>query len=551
MRYALVLTAAALFAPSTLRAADPPITFQTHPIDRVLDELRAAADLVGGEKAVKAVNQKIKDRLGPKGFEGLDISRPLVGYVLLSPKPENITAVVALPITGEKEFLALCDRANREKHRDLGKGLYYLPPLDPRYKARMRFSDQYAYIAYGANPESALDEKALVPTQKLYDPAERAVVAARLHFDRITPDVKLALPTLLKEVKKTLFDVPGVGRQEKLILDPIAQAADKMAARYLLLLGGADTAVLRLSIDVPASDVVVEATLTPKPNSELAKEIAARQPTQNRFAALLTPDTVIGFKTRLPFFNDELKATGTKGLEEAARLMANDVNADSKPAVEELFKGLIRTVKTGEADIVAGIRGPDKNGEFSFVGVFAFEDGAPLEKAFKTMIEKNSPADERERIKWDVDKVGNVSIHTYKFAGRGFLDPSKALGGEKCTLAFAFAPKGVFVVIGADPIVTIKDALAVKPTDSPVLDVVLNPTRMGKFAEKVEVGSGLEVERVIGKEDKQVSAASLRVTGGKELSVLLKLNLRTLGRSVVADEIERAEKVPPNPPVVK
>ena len=144
MRYALVLTAAALFAPSTLRAADPPITFQTHPLDRVLDELRAAADLVGGEKAVKAVNKKIKDTFGEKGFEGLDISRPLVGYVLLDPKPENITAVVALPITGEKEFLALCDRTNREKHKDLGKGLYQLPPLDPRYKARMRFSDSLA-----------------------------------------------------------------------------------------------------------------------------------------------------------------------------------------------------------------------------------------------------------------------------------------------------------------------------------------------------------------------------------------------------------------------
>ena len=27
------------------------------------------------------------------------------------------------------------------EHKDLGKGLYQLPPLDPRYKARMRFSD--------------------------------------------------------------------------------------------------------------------------------------------------------------------------------------------------------------------------------------------------------------------------------------------------------------------------------------------------------------------------------------------------------------------------
>ncbi|MBN9117660.1 MAG: hypothetical protein J0I06_00565 [Planctomycetes bacterium] len=545
MRYALVLTAAALLAPFAFAAdaapaagaAGPPITFQTHPLDRVLDELRAAADIVGGEKAVKAVNKSIKDRLGEKGFEGLDLSRPLVGYVLLAPKPENITAVVALPIIGEKEFLALCDRANGEKHRALGKGLYQLPPLDPRYKARMRFSDQYAYIAYGANPEPALDEKALVPAQKLYDPAERAVVAARFHFDRLTPDVKLAIPAYVAEIKKELAG-PNLDPDGTAVLKNAMPELEKMFARYALLLGGADTATLRLSVDVPASDVVIEAALAPKPNTELAKEIAARKPTGNRFAGLLTADTVIGFKTRLPFFNDELRAAGVKALEEGVRQAGNGAGPNGKGAVDELFKGLIRTVKTGEADVAAAVRGPDKDGAFNFVGAFAFEDGTALEKEFKKFVEKDAPADEQDRFKWDADKAGKVNIHTYKFAGQGFLDPSKVFGGDKCTLAFAFAPKGVFVVMGPDAVATIKDALAVKPAESPVLDVVLNPARMAKFAEKIEIGGGLETERVLGKEDKRISAASLRVTGGKELNVRLALNLRTLGRAATADEIE-------------
>src|SRR5215218_9289919 len=285
MRYALVLTAAALLAPVAFAAdppkpPEPPITFQTHPLDRVLDDLRAAADLVGGEKAVKAVNKGIKDKLGDKGFDGLDIGRPVVGYVLLDPKPENVVSVVAFPITGEKEFIAFCDRWNGgEKAKDLGKGLYEVPPIDRRYKARMRFSDQYAYIAAGISPESALDEKALVPAQKLYDPAERGVIAGKIHFDRLTPAVKLALPALLKTLKDTYLQIPGVGAQEKLILGPVEQAIEKIATRYLLMIGGADTAALRLSVDVPTSDIVVELTLTPKANSALAKEIADRKPT--------------------------------------------------------------------------------------------------------------------------------------------------------------------------------------------------------------------------------------------------------------------------------
>lgn len=550
MRYALVLAAAALLSSGSARAADPPITFQTHPLDRVLDEVRAAADIVGGEKAVKAFNKSIRDKFGEKGFEGLDISRPVVGYVLLDPKPANITAVVALPVTDEKAFLALCDRANPIKHRDLGKGLYWLPPLDTRYEARLRFSDQYAYVAYGLNPEPALSEKALVPTQKLYDPAERAVVAAKLHFDRLTPQVKLALPAYIEDIKKEMGLADTRDRELDAIMKVVAPELEKMFARYVLLLNGADTATVRLSIDIPNSDVLVEAALTPKPNTELAKQIAARKPTGNRFAGLLGADTAFGFETRLPFFNDELRAAGVKGLEEGSRQATNNSGPNGKAATEELFKGLIRTVKTGEMDIAAAVRGPDKNGEFSFVGAVAFEDGAALEKEFKAMTEKDAPADERERIKWDADKVGNVNIHTYKFPGKGFLDPSKIFGADKCTLAFAFAPKGVFVVIGPDAVATMKDALAVKPTEAPVLDIVLNPARLGKFAEKMEPGGALQTERVVGKDDKRVSVTSLRVSGGKELSVRLAWKLNVLGRAAAADELDRTEK-PEAPPFEK
>ena len=543
MRYALVLAAAALFAPTAVRAADPPITFQTHPLDRVLADLRAAADLVGGEKAVKAVNKSIKDTFGEKGLEGLDINQPVVGYVILAPKPQDITAVVVLPITGEKEFLALCDRANSVKHKDLGKGLYELPPVDARYKARLRFSDGHAYLAYGFNPEPALDPKALVPAGTLYDPAEKGVVAAKFHFDRLTPEVKKALPVLLKEVKTALFSGGGIGLQEKLILDPLEQALDKLVLRYLLLMGGADTAALRLMIDVPTSDLVVEATLTPKADTALAKEIAARKPTGNRFGELLTADTVAGFQTRLPFFNDELKAGGVKALEEGQKRFGQAERG--KTAIDEIFKGLIRTVKSGEMDIVGGVRGPDKDGEFTFVGAVAFDDTAALEKEIKAFFKKDAPPDELDRYKWDAAKAGTVNIHTYKFPnGNGFLNPSKVFGGANCTLAFAFAPTGVFFVLGADPIPAMKVALAVKPADSAVLDVVLNPARMSKLVEKGG-GRALDAERALGKEDKLVSATSLRVTGGKELTVRYALNLRLLPRAAAADSFDGAGMDPP------
>ena len=574
MRYALVLAAAALVAPATLRAAppaadpappvllaraagpaDPPITFQSQPINRVLDDFRAAADLIGGEKAVKAVNAAIKDRLGDKGFAGLDLDRPVVGYVTLAPKPEDIVAVVAIPFTAEKDFLALCERFNGSAPKDLGKGLFQLPPLDPRYKALMRFSDRYAYISYGANPEPALDAAALVPANKLYDPAEQAVVAAKFHFDRLTPEVKLAVPTYAKEIKKELgldgdgLRIFGFGRQEAAIFKPMIDEVEKLFARYVLLLTGGDVATLKLNLDVPTGGLSVEAVLKPKADTALAKAIAARKPTGNQFGGLLTADTAAGFKTRLPLFNDELKMGAVKALEEG-RKQAN-LNGNEKDFMDEIFKGLTRTAKTGEADVVGGIRGPDKNGDFTAVVAFAFEDPAAVAKEWKAFVEKDAPADEQARFKWDADKAGTVAIHTYQFVGgRGFFgDIGKPFGGEKCLVAYAFAPKGVFVVIGPDPIPVLKTALAVKPADSPVLDVVLNPVRMKKFVEKTG-GNGLQAENALGKEDKLLSAMSLKVDGGKELTATFTLNLRMLPRALVADDFE-AEKAEPIPPEKK
>ncbi|QJW95970.1 hypothetical protein [Frigoriglobus tundricola] len=545
MRYTLVLIATALVLPSAVRAADPPVTFQTHSLDRALFDLRTAADFVGGEPAVKAVNKGIQNLFGEKGFEGLDINRPVAGYVILAPKPEDITAVVALPVTDEKAFLALCDRASNEKHKDLGKGLYQLPAPDGPVKARLRFSDGYAYIAYGFSPEPALGASAMVPVGKLYDPTEKATVAAKLHFDRVTPEVKKALPGVLKGIKTALFAAPGIGGQEKMILAPFEEALDQLAVRYALLLGGADTATVRVSIDAPTSDLVVEATLTPKPETALAKELAALKPTGNRFGGLITADTAAGFQTRLPFFfNDELKTATVKALEEGQKLVAKP--GSWKETSDELFKGLIRTVKSGEADVVAGVRGPDKDGDFALAGAVAFAEPAALEKEFKSHFEKNAPPSEQDRMKWNAAKAGAVNIHTYKLPEQDVSDFGKPFGGNKSTLAFAFAPTGIFFVVGPDPVPVIKDALAVKPAAAPVLDVVVNPARVIQFVEKAG-GRAQDAEILLGKEDKLRSATSLRVTGGADVRVRYALNLRLFPRAaagaiVTTEKVERFEK---------
>jgi hypothetical protein len=54
----------------------------------------------------------------------------------------------------------------------------------------------------------------------------------------------------------------------------------------------------------------------------------------------------------------------------------------------------------------------------------------------------------------------------------------------------------------------------------------------------MEPGSGGMLEKALGKEDKLVSASSLRVSGGKQLTVRHAVNLRMLPRALVGETAE-------------
>lgn len=550
MRNAFLAAAVLLLAAPAALAADPPIVLQSQPLGRLFEDVRSAANIVGGEKAVKAFNSAIKDGFGEKGLEGLDLNRPMVGYVVLAPKPADITAVVALPISGEKEFLDLCERVNHQKPRadDKDASLYHLPPLDPRYKALLRFHERHAYIAYGANPSPHIDAKALVSMGKLYDPAERGLVSARFHFDRVPLAVKLALPALMDEVKNTILPRGfGFGAQEKELLKPVMVEIEKLGLRYVALAAGADTLTARILFDPASAQFVAEAVLTSKPDSELSRQIAAFKPITNRFAAFLNhPDTVAGFKFRVPLLEPEIRNAAVLGIEIAQKEALNNAPPAGKPLAEEFFKGLARTVKTGEVDVAAALRGPDKDDWYTAVGAVAFDDAPKLEKEFKAYVEKQAPPEFTEQIKWNAAKVGTVDIHTWKIpAGGGwFLDVTKMFGGDNCTVAFAFAPQGVYAAIGPDALATLKDALAVKPGPSPLLDLVANPARIAKAIRKINPNE-TTAELILGTDDKLLSGLSITLEGGKELKAAITVDVRLLPRWVLGSVVQRMPVEPP------
>jgi hypothetical protein len=512
---------AILLAPMTALAADPPVTFQTKPVGRILDDARAIAKMVGGEKAATEFNDGLKEKLGEKGFTGLDLDRPILGYLLLSDKIEDTIGVLVVPVTGEKEFLGLMERLEVPKPKAGEKGLYEFPGKEgDKERVMMRFEARHAYVAIGKDPTAALAPKALVATAKLHEPADKSFASIKVHFDRLPKALRAEATTGLKELKTKLDELrlpPDASAPARKAVDELV----KLGTRYADLLQDAETASARLILDATSGEAGLQIGLTGKPGSQLAKSIAQRTPSTNKFSGLMTPDTVAGFNLQLPLFAKEIQSAAVIGLEAGQKQLGDEAPRQFKAAIDEAFKGLIRTVNDGEFDMTMALRGPDKDGLYTFVGAVAFEDPSALEKELRVLYKKELPPMYKGWFNLDVAQVGKINIHQIKVGG--LLPPeAQKVFGEESSVTLAFAPKGIFVVFGPDAVNVMKTALTVKKKPTPAFEVVVNPARISKLA----AAFGKEAPAGFNAQDKLFQALAVSIEGGKELRINLSTNLQ-------------------------
>lgn len=543
-----LLVPAVLLLAAGPAAADPPVVFQTLPAARFLADARAVIRTVVGEKEAKEFDAELKKKLGAEGYAGLDLTRPILGYVLVGGDPSKATVVVAVPVTGEKEFLGFFKRATGVTLTAGAGGLYSFP--EPT--AKLRFANGHAYVAVAAaDPAAELAPDKLVAPDALYDPADPAHVSLKVHLDRLDPAVRKSAGALLAQAKAAAEKATGMNASP---VELIALGGLGTADRLLKHLDDAKTAAIRLSVDTAAVDLTAELTVVPKAGGPLSVLLAAARPTTNRFAGLLTPDTAGGFVVRLPFFNDELKAAGLKALADAEN--AAGFAGPGADLVREALKAAGRAVKSGEADLAGAMRGPDKNGRFTLVAAAALPDPSGIEKELKRLVENDAPPEFRQAVKWNADKAGAVPIHVLDFGQIPDIERggdgawAKVFGGAAGKAAMAFAPQAVYLAIGPDAVAAVKAAAALPPGPAPVLDVMANPGRIKKLMTTAGAPPR-EVDgftQILGSGDRPVRLAALTVDGGADLKVTARLSLRMLVGFFGARAHATFEPVAPPPP---
>jgi hypothetical protein len=555
--------AALLAGPAAARPKGPPkptVVAQAQPGARILNDVRDLVRLAGGpkdgDKMVMEFQKGLENLLGEKGFDGLDLNRPVAAYVTVREKFDESSVVVVVPVTGDKEFVGLLERMKLTPAPVAGKdGLFTIEiPRDPFPKpSHVRLANGWAYVEF--NGDDVADPAALVPAAELIDPAEQALVAVKLYPDRFPAAL---LKEWLDEMDKNVGEIKQflVGFQEPHVGAAFGTTLDegpKLLRRFgESLQKEAKEVVLRVILDPVTRMDGYEVVVTPKPGTELAKAIAARTATTNRFAGLVPADAAAGFVGQTPGFTPEvrtilaawigaLKGEANKTAEEAVR-----------PFLTEVFDGLARAAKAGENDFAVSILGPDKDGAFTLAAAVAFDDPTKLEKELRELA-RNPAA--KKYLTLDADKVGGVAVHKVTLAPLLAGVPADAVPtswgklvqtfGKEPLICVALTPKAVYAAAGPDPVAALKGVMAAKPGPAPALGVVANPARLHKLAERVGGKEGAKVfADTFGTTDKRTDLSTVTLEGGPALRIRVisntkyQMRLNKLMESAVGGGVE-------------
>src|SRR5262249_29773686 len=129
----------------------------------------------------------LKERIGKNGLDGIDVDKPIGGYVFAGPNGTDSYGAFMLPIKDEEAVLKVL--ANNGLKADKGAdGLYTIKDDRSRVPVFFRSANGYAYVA-PLSEAGLAKSKLLAPSEVLPD-GDNALVSATIRIDQIPDAIK-------------------------------------------------------------------------------------------------------------------------------------------------------------------------------------------------------------------------------------------------------------------------------------------------------------------------------------------------------------------------
>src|SRR5262249_38272598 len=142
------------------------------------------------------------------------------------------------------------------------------------------------------------------------------------------------------------------------------------------------------------------------------------------------------------------------------KALKDQKDATQREEMQRLFEAVSPTLKAGELDTAADLRGPSAAGKYTLIVGLAVKDGAALDKALRHVATK-IPEDHKGKLKLDADKAGSTAIHRLDLSKEFDAEARQMFGQE--AIYFAIRDNAAFVGLGEKGLGALKEALAKEP----------------------------------------------------------------------------------------
>jgi hypothetical protein len=537
-----LLCSLALAPAGTSRAADPKpgsepgVVVRIKSLDGLLEDASYLAKAVGKEEEAKQFEKMITAQAGEKGLKGLDRTRPLGLYGTVGQFGFDSTAVALIPIKDEDAVLGLLENLNLKAEKG-DDGVYKVQPDMSPVPIYFRFANRYAYVT--AQNKDALDKANLKAPGDILPATEKALLSLTFRIDRVPEGMReQGLKEFQKKVdeEKDKREPSETDAQHQFKKEIVGQTSDFVTS----LVNEGRAIQARIEVDRQKNELVVEASLDAQPGSKLAGMLEHLGQRESLFAGLRAGQPAFTLLTHCSVPAQVLKPLGD-ALDEAVKEgLAKEKDKAKREQGEKVAKALLPTLKSGDLDLGAVIRGPSDAKTYALVGGLKVKEGESLEKTVRQLVE-SQPEDKRKIVHFDAAKVGEVSVHRVDVSGILDADGKKAFGAD-AQAYFAFRPDAVVFAMGHDALGAMKEAVAAAPRAAPSFLLDLAMARLAPLMEKEHpeaIKSAAEAFKEKGTDRIHVVAQ-----GGKALQVSLRLSPEVLNFMHLLDEAKKGKEKP-------
>lgn len=464
---------------------------------------------------------------------GIDLKKPIGGYVQLAEKPADSPVVLVIPMEDENtlfNFLGTVGiRPAKGQDGTYSLGTLNLP-VDFDFYIRMAHKHLYLTIKNREN----LDLKRIVLPEKLFAGMKKSYLDLQVDFRSIPQSFRdYALLTIAEKVEaekeKLMPGEKGPDRKIRLAL------LDYASSFITMLVNDASTLGADFVIDTKKDQFGTVLQFQGKPGSKLAEKLRQMEGAPSRFASLAekAPASAIVNLSLPKEICDGLLEVFDKSGKDAVKQKNNE---GERKLTQQIIDALRPTVKEGRIHLGLMTQGPDNQGLFSLVAGMEVKDGEKIEKALQDL-HQFIPLPIRVLVQLEPKKVEGQSVH------RMVLPVTKAkeqdLLGEKLKVHVALKNDVLWVTGEPEGDSQLKAVLAAKEGKAPALQIKGSVAHLARFLEEPERKGAHQTWEG---DPRETDRFELLLAGGDQLQLSLTFHAKILTFFANVDAIKKSQE---------